>query len=157
MGFCTRARSIFNILLYCSAINLCEYKIMWIGQFWRLLNFVQFLIMWFYCQNDSSYDTESMRGARQSKKKKRLAYSGLRTALDLGINLLIALYDALFWSRLLVSKRHTKSSSATLQYLHSYFPDTIKLWNTLPYNIVSCTSLGAFKHALYTHFKHNVH
>ena len=24
------------ILLYCSAINLCEYKIMQIGQFWRL-------------------------------------------------------------------------------------------------------------------------
>ena len=45
----------------------------------------------------------------------------------------------------------------TLQYLHSYFPDTIKLWNTLPYNIVSCNSLGAFKHALYTHFKYNVH
>ena len=42
----------------------------------------------------------------------------------------------------------------TLQYLHSYFPDTIKLWSTLPYNIVSCNSLGAFKHALYTH---NVH
>ena len=36
-----------------------------------------------------------------------------------------------------------------LQYLHSYFPDTIKLWNTLPYNIVSCKSVGAFKHALY--------
>ena len=46
----------------------------------------------------------------------------------------------------------------TLQYLHSYFPDTIKLWNTSPYNIVSlCKSLGAFKHALYTHFKYNVH
>ena len=44
----------------------------------------------------------------------------------------------------------------TLQYLHSYFPDTIKLWNTLPYNIVSCKSLGAFKHALYAHFKYNV-
>ena len=25
----------------------------------------------------------------------------------------------------------------TLQYLHSYFPDTINLWNTLPYNIIS--------------------
>ena len=44
----------------------------------------------------------------------------------------------------------------TLQYLHSYFPDTIKLWNTLPYNIISCKSLGAFKHALYAHFKYNV-
>jgi len=54
---------------------------------------------------------ESMKGARQ-RKKKRLAYSGPRTALYRGINLLVALYDALFLSRLLVSKPHTKSSSA---------------------------------------------
>ena len=45
----------------------------------------------------------------------------------------------------------------TLQYLHSNFPDIIKLWNTLPHNIIACNSLGAFKHALYTHFKYNVH
>ena len=35
-----------------------------------------------------------------------------------------------------------------LQYLHSYFPDTIKLLEYLTYN-VSCKSLGAFKHTLY--------
>ena len=27
---------------YCSAIHLCEYKIMRIGQFWRLLNCMRF-------------------------------------------------------------------------------------------------------------------
>ena len=32
--------------VYCSAINLCEYKI---SQFWRLLNFNAILIMRFYC------------------------------------------------------------------------------------------------------------
>ena len=37
----------------------------------------------------------------------------------------------------------------TSQYLYSYFPDTIKLWNSLPYGVVSCNSLSTFKHAVY--------
>ena len=49
------------------------------------------------------------------KGKKWLVYSGPCIALYRGINLLVVLYDALrtlFLSRLLVSKLHTKSSSA---------------------------------------------
>ena len=40
-----------------------------IGQFWRLLDFMRFLIIRFYCQKDSRYmnDTESMKGARRKK------------------------------------------------------------------------------------------
>ena len=63
---------------YRSAIHLFEYKIMQIGQFWRLLNCMRFLIMRFYCQKDSLYDTESMKGARQ--RKKQHAHFGPRTA-----------------------------------------------------------------------------
>ena len=37
-----------------------------IGQFWRLLNPMRFLIMRFYCQKDSNCMTwQSMKGARQ--------------------------------------------------------------------------------------------
>ena len=37
----------------------------------------------------------------------------------------------------------------TSQHLYSYFPDTIKLWNSLPYGVVSCNSLSTFKRAVF--------
>ena len=48
----------------------------------------------------------------QDKEEKRIAYSGPRTALNRGINVLVALYDDFFLSQLLVSKPHKKSTSA---------------------------------------------
>ena len=95
---------------------------MQIGQFWRLLDFMWFLIMRFYYQKDSHSMIRNL-WKEQDEEKKRLAYFGLRTpdhvqrTIDRGINLSIALYDALFLSSLLVSKPHTKSSSA-LDYMN---------------------------------------
>ena len=54
-----------------------------------------------------------------------------------------------------VHERMTNSPPSPMCPLFGGF--TVLIWNTLPYNIVSCKSLGAFKHALYTHFKNNVH
>ena len=58
--------------IYRSAINFCGYKIMRIGQFWRLLTFMRFLIMRFYCQKDSRYMTRNL-WKKQDEEKKRLA------------------------------------------------------------------------------------
>ena len=33
----------------------------------------------------------------------------------------------------------------TLTYQKSYFPDSIRLWNSLPQTVVSCTTLDSFK------------
>ena len=82
------------ILLYRSAINLCGYKIKQIGQFWRLLNFMRFLIMQFYCQKDSSYMTWNL-WKEQDEEKKWLTYFRPHTTHYRGINLLVALNDAL--------------------------------------------------------------
>ena len=46
---------------------------MQIGQFWRLLNFMRFLIMRFYCQKDSSYMTRNLLKEQDAEK------SGSRT------------------------------------------------------------------------------
>ena len=56
-----------------------------IGQFWRLLNFMRFLIMRFYCQKVSSYMTRNLRkqqdkgksGSRTSGCILRAAYNAL--------------------------------------------------------------------------------
>ena len=36
--------------------------------------------------------------------------------------------------------------------MSSYFPSTIKLWNSLPYSIRSCTSLISFHNSLNAYF-----
>ena len=56
-------------------------------------------------------------GRSKMKEKKQLVYFGLRTMHYQGINLLAALYDALLNTFCLVSKPHTKSSSA-LDYMN---------------------------------------
>ena len=38
----------------------------------------------------------------------------------------------------------------TLIYQHSYFPDTIRLWNGLPQSAVDCPTIETFKGALQT-------
>ena len=38
--------------------------------------------------------------------------------------------------------------SRTLQFQGSFFPDTIKSWNSLPSEVLSCTSLSMFKKSL---------
>ena len=53
---------------YCSAINLCEYKIMQIGQFLRLLNFMRF-----YCLKDSSYMTRNLWKEQDKEKHIQLS------------------------------------------------------------------------------------
>ena len=85
---------------------------------------MRFLIMRFYCQKDSSYMTQIYERSKTQKKAARVlraAYSSPHTAHYRlrHINLLVALYNALlntFFSQLLVSKPHTKSSSA-LDYM----------------------------------------
>ena len=57
--------------------------------------------MRFYCQKDSRYMTQNLRKEQDEEKKMQLAYFGPRTLgrlqqpIDRGINLLVALYDAL--------------------------------------------------------------
>ena len=58
-------------------------------------------------------DTESMKGARQSKNQKKRG----SCALYRGINLLVALYDALLLSRAYSFLSLTKDSS-TLDYMN---------------------------------------
>lgn len=40
----------------------------------------------------------------------------------------------------------------TYKFMSSYFPSTIKLWNSLPYSIRSCTSLISFHNSLNAYF-----
>ena len=70
-----------------------------IGQFWRLLTFIQFLIMRFYCQKDSRHITRNL-WKEQDEEKKQLAYFGQRIL-----------------GSVLISKPHTKSNSA-LDYMN---------------------------------------
>ena len=69
-----------------------------------------------------------MKGARH--RKKRFAYFGpctlghIQRTINRGINLLVALYDALLLSRLLVSKPHTKSMQQRfILHEHCSMPD----------------------------------
>ena len=90
---------------YHSAVNLCEYKIMRIGQFWRLLKlYAIFNYAILLPERFSLYDTESMKGARRRKKSglRTLGqYSGPHTpsrvqyTIDQGINFLVTLCDAI--------------------------------------------------------------
>ena len=92
---------------------------MQIGQFWKLLNFMQFLIMRLYYQKDSSYMTRNL-WKEQDVEKSGLRTSGhVQRTINRGINLLVALYNALlnYLSQLLISKPHTKSSNA-LDYMN---------------------------------------
>jgi len=94
-------------MLYRSAINLCEYKIIQIGQF-ILCDFIarKILAIW-----------HRICVRSKTEKIKWLTYSGPHTAYYQDINLLVALHDTLFLSRLLISKSHTKSSG-TLDYMN---------------------------------------
>ena len=120
-----------NSVKYRSAINLYEYKIMRIGQFWRLLNFMRFLIMRFYCQKDSSYMTRNLLKEQDAEKSGSRTPGRVQRTIDRGINLLLALYDPLlssffffFLSRLLVSKPHTKSMQQRFRlHEHCSTPD----------------------------------
>ena len=40
----------------------------------------------------------------------------------------------------------------TSRFLYSYFPSALSLWNSLPYHIVSSTSVTSFKHSLDRYF-----
>ena len=127
---------------YRSAINLFEYKIMRIGQFWRL-KLYGISIMQFYCQKDSNYMTPNL-WKEQKEEKKRLAYFGPRTMHYRGINLLVSLYDALlnpFFcldSWLLVSKPHTKEQQRFRLHEQCLTPDLAR--STQTYMHVSCES-----------------
>ena len=88
---------------------------MQIGQFWRLLNFMQFCD--FIATKDSSYVTQNLWKPQDKGKKKWLVYSRPSTAHYWDINFFVALYYTLlntFLSLLL----HTKSSSA-LDCMHT--------------------------------------
>ena len=104
---------------YRSARNLYEYKIMRIGQFWRLkfyatFNYAILLPERFYLTQNLWREQD-----KAQKKEARLLRAACRAHYR-GINLLVALYDALlntsFVSTWVVSKPHTKGSSA-LDYI----------------------------------------
>ena len=87
-----------------------------IGQFWRLLNFMRFLIMRFYCQKDSSYMTRNL-WKEQDKEKKQLAYFGPQTTHYRGIKFVGSIIRRTFDASTTRSKPYTKSSSA-LDYMN---------------------------------------
>ena len=107
-------------LLYRSDINLCEYKMMQIGQFWRLLNFMWFLIMRFYCQKDSSYMTRNLWKEQDEEKKAacilRAMYNALLRHKFVGSTIRHT-FEYIFFVSTTRSKPYTKSSS-TLDYMN---------------------------------------
>ena len=115
---------IHDISIPYSAINLCEYKIMRIGQFWRLLNlwdlcgFIARKILAIWQRIYERSKTKNKSGSRTSGRVYTTHYRG--------INLLVSLYDALLIcldSRLLVSKPQTKEQQRFRLHEHCLTPD----------------------------------
>ena len=54
-------------------------------------------------------------------------------------------------ARQLNTKQLVIPQARTLQFKRSFFPDTVKRWNSLPPDSISCTSLPMFKKSLCGH------